>query len=398
MGYDYDLCVVGGFGHVGLPLSIAFANAGKKVCAFDIAADRIKGISEGKMPFLEENGDQELKKALKSGRLHLSLSPEEIGKSESIIVVTGTPTDEHLSPEFSVVQDVLLGYMKYLKDGQLLVLRSTVYPGTTDRVYKLLKENDKKLEVAFCPERIVEGYALKELYELPQIVSATSPRGLERVKKLFGVLTKDMVEVDTKEAEIAKLFTNAWRYIRFSVANQFFVIANEAGLDYTRIYEAMRYRYPRGSDLPGPGFASGPCLFKDTVQLNAFNNHGFHLGNAAISINEGLPFYVVSRLKEEHDLKNKNVGILGMAFKAGSDDKRDSLSYKLKSILEFESNKVYCTDIHIKEKGFVSPEELIEKSDIIIVATPHKEYKDLKIGSGKVLVDVWNLYGKGYII
>lgn len=395
---EYDLCVIGGFGHVGLPLSVAFANSGKKVCAFDIAKERIRGISGGRMPFLEHDGDRELKKALESKRLHLSSDPEVISKSENIIVVTGTPTDEHLSPDFVVVQNVLLGYMKYFIDGQLLVLRSTVYPGTTDRVYKLLKDNGKSMDVAFCPERIVEGYALKELYELPQIVSATTPEGLKRVKSLFSLLTKDLLEVSTKEAEIAKLFTNSWRYIRFSVANQFFMIANEAGLDYTKIYNAMRHNYPRAKDLPGPGFASGPCLFKDTVQLSAFNNHSFHIGNAAISVNEGLPFYVVNKLKEKYNLREKNIGILGMAFKAGSDDKRDSLSYKLKSIIEFESNKVYCTDVHIKEDGFVEPEELIEKSDIIIVATPHKEYADLKISGNKVLVDIWGLFGRGFII
>lgn len=395
---DYDLCVIGGFGHVGLPLSVAFANSGKKVCAFDIAKERIKGISEGKMPFLEHDGDRELNKALESKNLHLSYDPEVIARSKNIIIVTGTPTDEHLSPDFAMVQNVLLGYMPYFRDGQLLVLRSTVYPGTTDRVYKLLKDNGKMIDVAFCPERIVEGYALKELYELPQIVSATTPEGLRRAKDLFGLLTKDLLEVNTKEAEIAKLFTNSWRYIRFSVANQFFMIANEAGLDYTRIYNAMRYNYPRAKDLPSPGFASGPCLFKDTVQLSAFNNHSFHIGNAAISVNEGLPFYVVNKLKERYNLKEKNIGILGMAFKAGSDDKRDSLSYKLRSIIEFESNNVYCTDVNIKEIGFIEPEELIEKSDIIIVATPHKEYADLKIGSNKVLVDIWGLFGRGFII
>ena len=394
----YDVCVVGGFGHVGLPLSIAFANSGKRVCAYDIAKEGIDSIAKGKMPFIEHEGEKELRKALDSGRLHLSLNPEDIGRSENIIIVTGTPTDEHLSPEFSVVHKVLLGYMRYLKNDQLLILRSTVYPGTTERVYKMLRSNGKNLDVAFCPERIVEGYALTELYELPQIVSGVTQEAVERAKELFGALTSDLIEVGTKEAEIAKLFTNAWRYIKFSVANQFFMIANEAGLDYTKIYNAMTHNYQRAKDLPKPGFASGPCLFKDTVQLSAFNNHAFQIGNAAISINEGLPYYIVNQLKKKHDLKEKSVGILGMAFKAGSDDKRDSLSYKLKSILEFESGKVYCSDAYIKEEGFVSADELVKKSDIIVVATPHQEYSDLKISREKILIDIWNLYKRGFIL
>jgi UDP-N-acetyl-D-mannosaminuronic acid dehydrogenase len=112
-------------------------------------------------------------------------------------------------------------------------------------------------------------------------------------------------------------------------------------------------------------------------------------------INEGLPNYVVQRLKEKTNLREKSVGILGMAFKANSDDERDSLSFKLRKILEIEANKVYCSDVYIKRDYFISAEELVNKSDIIVVAAAHKEYKNLKIGENKILLDIWNFYGKG---
>ncbi len=395
MDNKFDVCVLGGFGHVGLPLSIAFAGAGKRVCAFDIAKDKIESIKSGKMPFMEDGAEEKLQKVLESGMLTPSLSTDDISNSENLIIVIGTPTDSHLSPEFDSMMTFIDQYIKYFKDGQLIVLRSTVYPGTTEMLYKKLKEKGKNIEVAFCPERIIEGYALKELYELPQIVSGTTENAERRAKELFSCIAKEAIVVKPVEAEVAKLLTNAWRYIRFSVANQFFMICNDAGLDFYKIYNALTYNYPRAKDMPKAGFASGPCLFKDTVQLSAFNNYGFPLGNSAVLINEGLPFYIIKKLKEKHDLNKKRIGILGMAFKAGSDDKRDSLSYKLKTLLEFETNKIYCTDVYIKDPGFIGAQELVDRSDIIIVATPHKEYANLKIGSEKEVIDVWNFYGKG---
>ncbi len=136
-------------------------------------------------------------------------------------------------------------------------------------------------------------------------------------------------------------------------------------------------------------------MFKDTMQLAAFSNNNFFLGHAAMLINEGLPNFIVQILKDRYGLRNKKIGILGMAFKANSDDKRDSLSFKLQKILEIEATEVLCSDVYIQEEGFVSIKELVNASDIIILATPHKEYSDVSIPEDKVLVDVWNFFGKG---
>lgn len=394
----YDVVIIGGFGHVGLPLAIVFANKGLRVCAFDINENVKEIIAQGKMPFLEEGADILLPKVLESGNLALSLDPSVISETDTVVVVIGTPVDKHLNPEFELMRNMIKSYLEYFRDGQLIILRSTVYPGTTEKLYHWFNDLGKRVEVAFCPERIAEGYALRELEELPQIISAIPERGIERCMKLFRKLNDDIIIISPIEAELAKLFTNVWRYIKFATANQFFMIANEHKADFYRIHHAMTFNYERARDLPGPGFAAGTCLFKDAMQLAAFNNNSFYLGHAAMLINEGLPNYLLDKLKQKYDLKEITAGILGMAFKANIDDKRESLSYKLKKMLVFECKKVLCSDVYIQEEGFVSPEEIIKECDLIILATPHREYASLEIPENKIIVDIWNLWGKGCIV
>jgi UDP-N-acetyl-D-mannosaminuronic acid dehydrogenase len=278
----------------------------------------------------------------------------------------------------------------HLAEGQLLVLRSTVYPGVTRKVEEVVGELGKDVDVAFCPERIAEGRALTEIFELPQIVSGRTPKAVERAEKLFRNLTGDVVRLEPEEAELAKLFTNAWRYIKFAAANQFFMIANDFGLDFERIRSALAHNYPRAKDLPRAGFAAGPCLFKDTAQLAAFNNNNFHLGQAAMMINEGLPLYVVSRIEQRYPLADTAVGILGMAFKGESDDTRSSLSYKLKRILGFKAKTVLCSDPYVTSDPELLPmERVLEDADLLVIGAPHQAYRDLKIG--RPVVDIWGV-------
>jgi UDP-N-acetyl-D-mannosaminuronic acid dehydrogenase len=252
----------------------------------------------------------------------------------------------------------------------------------------------RKVDVAFCPERIAEGCALVELYELPQLVSGCSQSAIDRSSKLFRLLTDQIVEVEPEEAELAKLFTNSWRYIKFAAANQFFMIANNFGLDYERVRRAITFDYPRAADLPGAGFAAGPCLFKDTAQLAAFNTNNFPLGNASMLVNEGMPLYLVAQIEERHDLASMTVGILGMAFKGESDDIRSSLSYKLRRILRFKAAAVMCTDPYVTVDPDLSPfDEVVAQSDVLIIGAPHERYASL--ATDKPVYDIWNLLGQG---
>jgi UDP-N-acetyl-D-mannosaminuronic acid dehydrogenase len=394
----FDVVVVGGFGHVGLPLGVSLAGKGKVVCALDIDSVAQQTIEAGRLPFAEEGCQAVLRRVLADGTFSTSLDQSLVARADVVIVVIGTPVDAHLNPEFKHIHEIMESLARNLVDGQLVVLRSTVYPGTTDRLKRLLDESGKNVEIAFCPERIAEGHAMEELQALPQIVSSYSAEGYRRCRELFAPLTTDVVELSPLEAELAKLFTNTWRYTLFATANQFFMLANDHGADFHRIHHAMTHNYPRAQALPQPGFAAGPCLFKDTMQLAAFNNNRFYLGHAAMLVNEGLPNYLVDRMKRHHDLSKMTVGILGMTFKGGSDDTRESLSYKLRKVLEFECKSVVCSDVYVREPGFVSAAELIERCDAVVLATPHPEYRDLQFPASAFVVDVWNMWGNGCIL
>ncbi|MEK7655914.1 MAG: nucleotide sugar dehydrogenase [Patescibacteria group bacterium] len=390
----YDLCIIGGAGHVGLPLAVSFANTGVSTVIFDIDENALEIVKKGNFPFKEEGGDEALRQALKSGKLTASIDPTVIRDSRFLISVIGTPIDEHLNPDFGGINRLIETYLPYFRNGHILILRSTVYPGTTKNIQSRFRERGLDVRLAFCPERIVQGKALIELRTQPQILSAFDDETYNAVRDLFQRLTeKKIFRVDLMEAELAKLFSNAWRYITFAVANQFYMIAEENGLDYKKIDYAMRKDYPRNTNMPTPGFAAGPCLFKDTMQLSAFARNSFFLGHSAMLVNEGLPQFIIEQLKQISNLSKKTIGILGMAFKANNDDSRASLSFKLKKIAEMECKNVLCHDVYISNSQFSTIDEILQRADIIILATPHDEYLtiDPKKYPGKTFIDIWSV-------
>jgi UDP-N-acetyl-D-mannosaminuronic acid dehydrogenase len=394
---ERDVVVIGGCGHVGLPLALAFADRGARVGIYDVSETAVATVNAGRMPFAEPGAEEVLCRVLAAGRLEASVDPAMVGSAEHVVVVIGTPVDEHLNPDQAAIPKALGGCAGYLHDGQLLILRSTVFPGVTALVEKMIAGLGLQIEVAFCPERIAEGKAMTELFELPQIISSRTPAGTDRARSLFGRLTSKLVVMSPEEAELAKLFTNVWRYIKFATANQLYMMANEWGLDFERIRQGLAEDYPRAADMPAAGFAAGPCLFKDTMQLAAFNHNNVPLGHAAMAVNEGLPLYLVHRLEQRFDLASMTVGILGMAFKAGSDDTRSSLSYKLKRILAFKADAVLCTDPYVTTDPALLPlDEVLAKSDLLVIAAPHPEYRGLVID--KPVADIWDALGQGVLI
>jgi UDP-N-acetyl-D-mannosaminuronic acid dehydrogenase len=397
--FDDDVAIIGGCGHVGLPLGIALASRGLRVTLVDISQAAVDTVNLGRLPFREPGAQTLLKEATASGALRATCDESAVARAETVIVVIGTPVDEHLNPDLRSIVKAIRVALPFFRDGQLVVLRSTVYPGVTRQIERLFAEADVNVDVAYCPERIAEGHAMVELFSLPQIVSARTDSARAKAGKLFGTLTGSIVDLEPEEAELAKLFTNTWRYIKFAAANQFYSIANDYGLDFERIRAALSADYPRAADLPGAGFAAGPCLFKDVMQLAAFDKSDFVLGQSATLINEGLPLYVVDRLERRFDLQHTTVGILGMAFKGDSDDIRSSLSYKLKKILEFKSRAVLCTDPYVSlaaDPTLVPLERVLTECDVLIVGAPHTVYRDLR--PSQPVADVWNLLGAGVVI
>jgi UDP-N-acetyl-D-mannosaminuronic acid dehydrogenase len=396
--YEADVTVVGGAGHVGIPLVLAFAETGLKVNVNDLNQAALDQLKSGRLPFIEYGANEMLKQALAKDRLVFTSSPSQISDRGPVILTIGTPVDEFLNPVRQVVQDCISSLLPHVRDDQLMVLRSTLFPGTTEWVDSYLKRRGRRNKVAFCPERVVQGYGVKELKDMPQIISGTTPEAEAEAAALFRPLVSELVMVSPMEAELAKLFNNAYRYIEFATTNQFYLIAKSAGLDYQRILKAMKHNYPRASKIPGAGYAAGPCLVKDTLQLAAFARNQFGLGHAAIMVNEGLVLHVVDDLRRRFNLSEITIGLLGMAFKAEIDDTRSSLSYKFKNILSASAREVLTTDPFVtSDRDLLPIDEVVNRSDVLILCTPHLSFKtaDLK---GKPVVDVWGFLESANLI
>ena len=391
---NIDLTIIGGAGHIGLPLALIFAKSGLRVLIHDINKTTLELIQNGFLPYIEYGAEDLLRTMLKEKRLFFSDDFSDIPDSGPIVITIGTPVDEFLNPVHSYVKNFFVNLKQYINSNHLLILRSTVYPGTTDWLAKLLQSENIFAKLAFCPERIVQGYALQELSSMPQIIGGIDAQSEMLATKLFKLISSDVVCVKPIEAEFAKLFSNSYRYIQFAVSNQFYMIADAAGVNYSNIVHAMTHSYPRMQGFPSAGFAAGPCLFKDTMQLSSFAQNQFSIGSSAMLANEGLPLYVIEKIKKTFDLNQLTVGLLGMAFKPEIDDIRSSLSYKIKKILLLSAKKVLTTDPYVNcDPDLTDLETTLNQSDIFIMCTPHTCYRTLDF-QNKPVIDVWGIVNK----
>jgi len=390
MNKIHNIVVVGGCGHVGLPFGMVLADRGMQVVLLDVDEAKVASINQGRMPF-REAGAEDLLPKLIGKSLIATTDPECLRSAQVVISVIGTPVDEHLNPTVSALYRSIDDLIEYVPDGSLLVLRSTLYPGVTRLIKDRIDERNREIHVAFCPERIAEGRAIEELTSLPQIISAFEPVALAKAREIFSQGAPAVIELEPLEAELAKLFTNSWRYLNFAASNQFYMLAESYGLDFYRIYDAVTQEYPRMRSFARAGFAAGPCLLKDTLQLSAFSSNNFFLGHAAMLVNEGLPNFILTQLRSK-GLAKSTVAILGMAFKGDSDDNRSSLSYKLKKLLQVEARRVLCTDPFIVDARFVTVEQAVKGADVIILGAPHTAYQGLQFPKEKTVVDVWGFW------
>jgi len=383
-----NLCIIGGCGHVGIPLGLALAKVGFTVTLVDINADAVNAINGGKLPFVEE-GAEELLKAHIGKNLFATVDIQKVREQEAVVFVTGTPVDEHHNPEVKEVLKVIKVYLPLMNKEQLIILRSTIFPGTTELIRHLFIDSLGGSNVAFCPERILQGKGIEEIFKLPQIVAAEDDSTFNAAAAIFSKISPKIIRLKSREAELVKLITNTWRYLEFAAANAFYMMVENDGMDFYRVYDAIKDDYPRAANFPKAGLAAGPCLFKDTMQLSAFYQNNFFLGQSAMLVNEGLPNFLVNQLeKRMGTLAEKNIALLGMTFKANNDDTRESLSFKVKKLLEFKRARVLTHDPYISSSPPL--EEVMGKAEGIILGTPHKEYKD--IVSKVPFVDCWDLW------
>lgn len=392
MRFKKNISIIGGAGHVGFPLGLIFGSKGYKVSLIDKNKKNIDKINKGVTPFLEENSKILLKKLLKKKKIFATDNLSQVEKSKYIIICIGTPVGTNLKPLLKGFLNFFHNLKKFLKKDHVVIIRSSIYPGVCEKVFKIISKKCSNL--SYCPERIVQGKSIKELPKLPQLISGKNDLAIKHSANIFKRVCKKIIITQVIEAELVKLFSNAYRYINFSISNQFYMICKNQNLDFFKLRNVMRDGYLRNANIPPSGFTAGPCLLKDTMQLSHFFKNKFSLGHSAMGVNEGIPEFIVSKLQKENNLKNKTVGVLGLAFKPETDDIRDSLSIKLLNILKSKKIKTLQSDEYFKNENNVTKKMLIKKSDIIILATPHRTYKKLKISKKKILVDIWGFFEK----
>ena len=386
------VCIIGGCGHVGIPIGLAFASKNFDVTLVDVNPQAVENINRAHLPF-KEDGAEELLVAHVGKNLRATSDAEVVRKQDVVVFVTGTPVDEHLNPKIHDVMKVLNAYLPLLNRRQLIVLRSTIFPGVTRIVEETLKARLGAANLAFCPERIVQGKGIEEIFNLPQLVSGVNKKAENAAAALFAAIAPKIIRIKPEEAELAKLMTNAWRYLEFAIANQFYMMVEKQGLDFYRILDAMKEDYPRAKHFARAGLAAGPCLFKDTMQLSAFHNNEFFLGHSAMLVNEGLPNFLVSQLEAKMggSLMGKKIGVMGLAFKADNDDIRESLSFKVKKLLEMKMAEVLVTDEFVP--GTMPLKKFVKEAEGVILGVPHSAYKGLKLK--QPFVDCWGCWARG---
>jgi UDP-N-acetyl-D-mannosaminuronic acid dehydrogenase len=397
---SYKVAVIGAAGHVGLPLALVLADHGNDVVGIDINESAVEEINGGSMPFYEEGADSLLKKSLISGNFRMTTDLSRVEKADVIIVILGTPVDENFNPILSGLVRLIDNLCPFLHKGQQIILRSTVSPGTTDRVKKTIEKKTGLVEgedfdLVYAPERVLQGKAISEIKHLPHIIGAYDEVSFERIGGFFDTFSDaSRHHVKPVEAEIGKLITNMTRYVNFALANEFHMIADLHGANVNKIIDVCNDDYPR-LHLPGPGpNVGGPCLFKDgwfLIEKVPFND----LIVTSFRINEGMPAQIVTKLEKDESIES--VAILGMAFKANSDDTRNSVSFKLKKQLEFRGYDVRCVDPHVPGYDDWSA---LEGVDALVLMTPHKEFADLagvmqRVKNPEALVvDIWGFWNE----
>ncbi|HZV00385.1 MAG TPA: nucleotide sugar dehydrogenase [Planctomycetota bacterium] len=398
-----DKVAIVGVGRVGLPFALYLAEKGMNVHGIDVDEKRIATLRAKAMPFMEA-GAQELLDRHVGKRFHPTTDVATIAQAETVIVTLGTPVDEHLNPEFEAIEKIFASFRPHLRKGQLVILRSTVMPGTTEFMARKLREwgldPGKDLHLAFCPERIAEGKTLEELPQIPQLVGGLDSGSRDRAAAFFEGLTGPVFPTDARSAEIGKLFCNVYRYVDFAIGNEFMMIADQFDRDVHEIVDLVNKGYKRAG-IKRPGMTGGPCLYKDGFFLVERTPYP-DLLTTAWKINESVPAYLIEGLaKRMGTLENKVVAVLGLSFKKEIDDTRNSLSFKAIKILGRRGAAVLRHDPYVLPGDL---DEILQKADAVLVCTDHDAYKKLglkgltqKTRGGTHVADVWNVFQTGKV-
>jgi UDP-N-acetyl-D-mannosaminuronic acid dehydrogenase len=411
-----DVSVIG-LGRVGLPLALSFADRGLNVIGIDNDPARLASVRDGTMPFDETGAQELLDRVGPSGRLSLSERVADAAHARHIVITLGTPSFSHIEIDMRDIRSALDDLLGALQPGHALTLRSTVAPGTTEFVAGYLAKHrgfqiGEDVYVAHAPERIAAGRFLEEIDSLPCIIGGVGTRSGEVVAKLFGVFEAPIVQTTPVQAELAKIWANILRYTHFALPNLLMMDCERYGANVFEVIDLVNRNYPRGG-LAQPGLTAGTCLRKDfAFSEERSNAPGMLL--AVSRVNESVPLFLVEgirrRLGPAHraaglgSLSGRKVAVLGLAFKADTDDERDSLAHKLIRLLERELADVVAHDPHVSTPT-VSFDEAVENADVVVVATNHSEFCDpqalaaiaQRASADCLVVDSWNCWGAGQV-
>jgi UDP-N-acetyl-D-mannosaminuronic acid dehydrogenase len=404
---DADVAVIG-LGRVGLPLALSFADRGLGVIGVDNDAVRLGALRSGEMPFLEPGAPEMLDRVHASGRLSLSEHISDAGDAGNIVITLGTPSFSHIEIDMGQIRGALDDLMPALRPGHLLVLRSTVAPGTTDFVAGYLaKHRDfavgEDIFVAHAPERIAAGRFLEEIDLLPCIIGGVGAESAARAAELFAVFEAPIVRTTPTQAELAKIWTNILRYTNFALPNLLMMDCERYGANVFEVIDLINRDYPRGG-IAMPGLTAGTCLRKDfAFSEERSNAPGMLL--AVSRVNESVPLFLVEGIvRRTGPLARRKVAVLGLAFKADTDDERDSLAHKLIRLLERELADVAVHDPLVSTPT-VSLADAADGADVVIVATNHSEIRTAEslativrqASPACLVVDPWNCWGAGRV-
>jgi UDP-N-acetyl-D-mannosaminuronic acid dehydrogenase len=402
-----DVAVIG-LGRVGLPLALSFADRGLSVIGVDNDPARLGAVREGRMPFEETDAQALLDRVHQSGRLTLSERVPDAAGARQIVITLGTPSFSHIEIDMRDIRSALDDLLSVLAPGHSLILRSTVAPGTTEFVAGYLRKHrgfriGEEVFVAHAPERIAAGRFIEEIDTLPCIIGGVGPRSGEVVAELFSVFRAPIVQSTPVQAELAKIWANILRYTHFALPNLLMMDCERYSANVFEVIDLINRDYPRGG-IAQPGLTAGTCLRKDfTFSEERSNAPGMLL--AVSRVNESVPLFLLEGAKRRlGTLADRKIAVLGLAFKADTDDERDSLAHKLIRLLERELADVVVHDPHVATPT-PSFEDAIEGADVVMVAANHSEFRDPRAlaaiaeraAEDCLVVDPWNCWGAAQV-
>ena len=409
----YDVAVIG-LGYVGLPLCLAFAKSGARVLGVDVDKSKSTSIKSGKS-YIKHIASEDITAAVENETFSATDDFAHLSNAESILICVPTPLTVNRTPDLSYVESTVRSLAPYLLEGQLVVLESTTYPGTTDEIVKPILEKGSGLTagedfyLAYSPEREDPGNPRSNFSDCPKVVGGLSSVCLEKACSLYKRIVKNVVPVsDCKIAEATKLMENIFRSVNIALGNELKVIYARMGIDVWKVIQAASTK-PFGymPFYPGPGLG-GHCIPIDPFYLTwkalEFGHHT-RLIELAGEINTAMPEYVVARVIDALNdsgkpVKNSKVLVLGIAYKANVDDDRESPSYAIIESLEKRGAVVSFNDPHVptiragRSHHAVAGRKCVPISqnfDVILLCTNHEEYSSFDFKAlGVPLVDCRN--------